>query len=152
MKYDVSLTVETISMSPHEIERELEQRLLDSSDLLIGVDSIRDKFSGDLSLARRRVTKHFFDTPFLFGFSHAHNIAYGIGWGSALLKMVLVDFSAKTVLFEKTLAASPHDTVIKKKFKTMEGCFKLLPKTEAEFNKVIEKDQQYVNNVQRRRW
>ena len=150
MKYDVSLTVETISMSPHEIERELEQRLLDSSDLLIGVDSIRDKFSGDLSLARRKVTKHFFDTPFLFGFSHAHNIAYGIGWGSALLKMVLVDFCDKKVAFEKCLVTSPHDTVVTKKFKTMKQCFELLPKTEAEFDKVIEEDQQYVDNVQRR--
>ena len=137
MKYDVSLTVETIGLSPGEAQGEIERRLLDSPDLLARVETVRDKFSEDLSLARRKVTKHFFDTLFLFGFSHAHNIAYGIGWGSALLKMVLVDFSARTVLFEKTLAASPHDTVIKKKFKTMEECFRLLPKTEAEFNKVI---------------
>jgi len=136
MKYDVSLTVETISMPPDEVERELERKLL-HPDLLIRVDAVRDKFSGDLSLARRRVTKHFFKTPFTFGFSHEHNIAYGIGWGSALLKMVLVDFSAKKVIFEKCLIVSLQDTLVKKKFKTMQQCFELLPKTEAEFDKVI---------------
>jgi len=140
MKYDVSLTVETINMLPDEVQREIERKLL-HPDLLIRVDVVRDKFSGDLSLARRKVTKHFFDTPFLFGFSHEHNIAYGIGWGSALLKMVLVDFSHRKVLFEKILATSPHDTVVKKKFKTMQQCFGLLPKTEAEFDKVIEKEE-----------
>lgn len=138
MKYDVSLTVETISMLPGEVEREIERKLLDSSDLLVGVESIRDTYSEDLSLARRRVTKHFFETPFLFGFSHAHNIAYGIGWGSALLKMVLVDFIAKRVTFEKCPIASPRDITVTKKFKTMKQCFELLPKTEAEFDKVIE--------------
>ena len=137
MKYNVSLTVETIGLLPNKVEGEIERRLLDSPDLLVRVDNVRDQFSEDLSLARRKVTKHFFDTPFTFGFSHAHNIAYGIGWGSALLKMVLVDFSAKKVLFERTSAASPHDTVVKKKFKTMERCFGLLPKTEAEFDKAI---------------
>ena len=138
MKYDVSLTVETINLSPSEVEREIERRLL-SPDLLIRVETVRDTFSGDLSLARRKVTKHFFDTHFVFGFSHAHNIAYGIGWGSSLLKMVLVDFSRKKVVFERCPAASPQDTVVEKKFKTMQQCFKLLPKTEAEFDKVIEK-------------
>lgn len=138
MKYDVSLTVETINLSPSEVEREIERRLL-SPDLLIRVETVRDTFSIDLSLARRKVTKHFFDTPFLFGFSHAHNIAYGIGWGLVLLKMVLIDFSARTVRFERCPAASPHDTVVEKKFKTMQQCFGLLPKTEAEFDKVIER-------------
>ena len=140
MKYDVSLTVETINMSSHEVGRELEQRLL-HPDLLIRVDVVRDTYSEDLSLARRRVTKHFFETPFLFGFSHAHNIAYGIGWGSALLKMVLVDFIAKRVLFEKCPIASPRDITITKKFKTMQQCFELLPKTEAEFDKVINEEE-----------
>jgi len=141
MKYDVSLTVETINLSPREVEGELEQRLL-LPDLLVRVDSVRNKYSEDLSLARRRVTKHFFDTPFLFGFSHAHNIAYGIGWGSALLKMVLVDFSAKKVIFEKSPAASSQDIVVKKKFKTMQQCFDLLPKTEAKFDKVLEEEKE----------
>lgn len=136
MKYDVSLTVETISMLPDEVEREIEQKLL-HPDLLIGVNSVHDKYSEDLSLARHRVTKHFLETPFRFGFSHAHNIAYGIGWGSALLKMVLVDFCDKKVAFNKCSVASPHDTVVTKKFKTMQQCFELLPKTEAEFDKAI---------------
>lgn len=139
MKYDVSLTVETINLSPSEVERELEQRLLNSSDLLVRVESIHDKFSEDLSLARRRITKHFFETTFTFGFSRGHNIAYGIGWGSALLRMVLVDFYDRKVAFNKCSVASPRDITITKKFKTMKQCFELLPKTEAEFDKVLEK-------------
>jgi hypothetical protein len=53
--------------------------------------------------------------------------------------MVLVDFSRKKVAFEKCPAASPQDIVVEKKFKTMGGCFKLLPKSEAEFDKVIDR-------------
>ena len=118
MRYDVSITVETISLSLDEVERELERLLLDSSDLLIRVNSISNLYSGDLTLARRKVTKHFFDTPFVFGFFHAHNIAYGIGWGSALLKEVLVDFYDRAVTF-MVRDDSPRDIVVKKTFKTM---------------------------------
>lgn len=139
MRYDISMTVETISLLPDEVERELERILLDSPDLLIRVDFIHNQYSGDLSLARRKITKHFFETPFVFGFSHYHNIAYGIGWGSALLKEVLVDFYDRGVTF-MVRDTSPHDTVVKKKFKTMKGCFKLLPKTEKEFDRVIENE------------